>query len=93
MRKLIDDYMKLSYDDRQSHLDLTEDCLDIGTKNSSECRALLAYFLNTYVPSGKRIHCCHACNNGWCSNPKHLYWGTIQETWLIGSVIGSNPLE
>ena len=22
---------------------------------------------------------CHACNNGKCSNPKHLYWGTASE--------------
>jgi hypothetical protein len=25
------------------------------------------------------IHLCHACHNSKCSNPYHLYWGTVRE--------------
>lgn len=43
------------------------------------CKGLLAHILDTTIPSGKKIHVCHACHNGACSNPYHLYWGTPSE--------------
>lgn len=81
-------YMAHSKDERTSHLDLSSSCIEIGTK-SRECRALLAHHLNTVVPTGLRIHLCHACHNGKCSNVKHLYWGTASEN-LKDQYIGSN---
>jgi hypothetical protein len=62
---------------RQSHLDLYESCIERGG-NSTVHKGVLAEFLNTNIPSG-RILLCHACHNGNCSNPKHLYWGTDKE--------------
>ena len=35
--------------------------------------------MDTSIPSGHKVHVCHACNNANCSNPKHLYWGTAKE--------------
>lgn len=63
---------------RQIHLKLDEPCLERGG-DSENFRGLLAYYLETTIPAGHKIHLCHACNNGKCSNPKHLYWGTSRE--------------
>jgi hypothetical protein len=70
----IEEYMKLSREERRRHLDLNESCIEIGGK-ASMFRGLLAHHLGTTI-GGLREHLCHACNNGKCSNPKHLYWGT-----------------
>lgn len=61
---------------RTKHLDLMSECLERGG-NSTVHRGVLAQYLNTNMPA--KIHLCHACNNGKCSNPKHLYWGTSSE--------------
>ena len=74
----IKDYIKLSKAERQQHLNLNEPCHYRGTI-STQLRGLLAYYLDTNVPSGRVIDCCHVCHNGDCSNPKHLYWGTRKE--------------
>lgn len=42
-------------------------------------RGLLAHYLNTTIPKGRKIHLCHACHNAACGNPFHLYWGTAGE--------------
>lgn len=42
-------------------------------------KGLLAHLLDTTIPSGKKIHVCHACHNAACSNPSHIYWGTASE--------------
>jgi hypothetical protein len=63
---------------RQSHLRLEEKCLERGG-DSENFRGLLAHVLETTIPSGHKIHLCHACHNGKCSNPRHLYWGTSGE--------------
>lgn len=75
---LIDDYILLTKEERQKHLKLEEPCLERGG-NSSYCKGLLAHIFNTTIPSGNKIHVCHACNNGKCSNVNHLYWGTSKE--------------
>lgn len=63
---------------RQRHIDLKETCTERGG-NSTNHKGVLAQYLNTTIPYGNKIMLCHACNNGKCSNPKHLYWGTPKE--------------
>jgi hypothetical protein len=76
--KDINEYIKLTKTERQKHLDLGEGCIERGA-GSFYFKGLLAHYLDTTVPTGAKIHLCHACNNGACGNPKHLYWGTAQE--------------
>jgi hypothetical protein len=78
----INQYILLSKEERQQHLVLTEPCKLSTTYNSLKCRSILANHLNTTINSGNikgRIVLCHACNNKYCINPKHLYWGTDYE--------------
>jgi hypothetical protein len=63
---------------RQEHLDLTESCIERGG-NSTNHKGVLAQYLNTTIPYGRKYLLCHACNNEKCSNPKHLYWGSPKE--------------
>lgn len=79
MFKNIDEYMQLPKEDRTSHVDLSEACIEIGGAGSKQYRGLLAHYVRTTIPVGCKVHLCHACNNPRCSNPKHLYWGTAKE--------------
>lgn len=79
----IEEYIKRPLSERQSHLDLNDNCIERGGF-SSYFKGLLAHVLNTSIPSGIKIHVCHACGNGKCSNPKHLYFGTPKENILDG---------
>lgn len=74
---LVEEYLKYGKNQRQSHLDLDEMCLERGGISTNH-RGVLAQYLNTPI-YGKPADLCHACNNDKCSNPKHLYWGTRQE--------------
>lgn len=74
---LITEYMKKNRNERRLHLDLSEPCCERGG-NSTVHKGVLAQYLTTTIPFG-RILLCHACNNGDCSNPKHLYWGTDKD--------------
>jgi hypothetical protein len=76
--KRIEEYILLPQSERQAHLRLDEDCLMRGGQ-SMYLKGLLAHILDTTIPSGKKIHVCHACHNDLCSNPNHLYWGTPKE--------------
>ena len=53
-------------------------------------KGLLAHLRDTTIPSGHKIHVCHACNNAMCSNPNHLYWGTAQENRLDFAATGND---
>ena len=75
----IETYIERSQEDRQRHLDLSSDCIEIGGYDSREYRGLLAHHLGTTIPTGKKVVLCHSCHNGKCSNPKRLYWGTYKE--------------
>jgi hypothetical protein len=75
---LIEEYMKQSQVARQQHLRMDEPCLERGGQ-SMYLKGLMAHILGTTIPSGHRIHVCHACHNSQCSNPNHLYFGTPSE--------------
>ncbi len=64
--------------ERQSHMDLSEPCIERGG-NSTNHKGVLAQYLDTNIPYGIKYPLCHGCHNGKCSNPKHLYWGTPKE--------------
>lgn len=72
------EYMQLSKKDRQQHLDLNENCIEIGG-HSTQFKGILAHYLNVTIENNRRILLCHACHNEKCSNPKHLYFGTHKE--------------
>jgi hypothetical protein len=76
--KKIEEYISLLKEDRQKHLNLNDKCIEIGG-DSRTCRAMLAHYLKTTIPTGMKIQMCHACNNACCSNVNHLYWGTPSE--------------
>jgi len=82
----INEFIARSREERQSHLQLSDDCIEIGGHSSTCFKGLLAHFLGTTIPtnpvSGPRILICHACHNAKCSNPRHLYWGTDRDNWL-----------
>ena len=82
----ITEYILLPKEERQKHLILVEPCIERGGPRSgglsAYCKGLMAHLLDTSIPSGMKIHVCHACNNARCSNPNHLYWGTAQENRL-----------
>jgi hypothetical protein len=66
--------------------------LRFGGNSSTEYKGLLAYHLNTTIPTrgiGFKIHLCHLCGNGKCSNPKHLYWGTASENFNDRKIHGT----
>lgn len=74
----INEYLKLPKSTRQLHLNLNEPCIERGGQ-STYLKGLVAHLRNTTIPSGHKIHVCHACHNSACSNPNHLYWGTPKE--------------
>ena len=76
--KDIFEYITLPKEERQRHLRLEEPCIERGGQ-SMYLKGLLAHLHETTIPSGKKIHVCHACHNGACSNPNHIYWGTASE--------------
>lgn len=84
----LEEYIKLTKNIRQEHIDLSEPCLERGGISTNH-RGVLAQFLDTTFPKGK-ILLCHACNNGKCSNPRHLYWGTYRENIVEdGTIFGT----
>ena len=74
---LVENYLAIEQKQRQSHLDLNEECKERGG-NSTNHRGVLAQYLDTPI-YGRPADLCHACHNDKCSNPKHLYWGTRKE--------------
>ena len=73
---LVEEWIKESKKVRTAHLILEEPCIERGG-NSTVHRGVLAEYLGTNLPD--KLDLCHACGNGKCSNPKHLYWGTRKE--------------
>src|ERR1017187_2595342 len=86
----VEEYISLPIVERQNHLQLEDECIEIGG-DSQNFTGLLAYYLNTTIPlKGTKVHLCHACHNGGCSNLKHLYWGTNQENFHDAMNCGKN---
>ena len=71
------EYIILPQSKRQTHLALDQACIERGG-NSTNHRGVLAQYLNTPIYN-RPVDLCHACHNGACSNPQHLYWGTRKE--------------
>lgn len=72
-------YMLLSKQERQKHIKLKEPC-QFGNTYMLRClKELLATYLHTGIPNGHMILCCHACNDGRCTNLNHVYFGTPKE--------------
>ncbi len=78
---LITEFITRSREARRAHLVLSEACCERGGV-STQHKGVLAEYLQTTIPTG-RILLCHACHNGKCSNPKHLYWGTDKDNLAI----------
>jgi len=74
---LVEEYLTLDLLESQTHLDLSEGCFERGGISTNH-RGVLVQYLNTPI-YGKPADLCHKCNNGKCSNPKHLYWGSHKE--------------
>ena len=84
----IEDYILLPKQIRQAHLRLHEPCIERGGA-SYQFKGLLAHILDTTLPK-KKPHLCHACYNGNCGNPYHMYWGTPKENRL-DSIANGEP--
>ena len=86
--------MELPLSQRQAHINLDEPCTEIGGYDSREYRGLMAHFLGTKIPTGlRKINLCHRCNNHRCSNPRHIYWGTIAENFHDTIEAGRKPIN
>lgn len=86
----IKEYILKPKQERQSHLKLDEVCIERGG-HSTHLRGLLAHLLDTTIPKGMKIHICHACHNGACGNPNHIYWGTASDNMQDAIVNGKAP--
>ena len=76
----LEEYLEKSLDERQTHLNLEADCIEIGG-DSRVFRGLLAHHLKTTMDF-RNGYVCHKCNNPKCSNVLHLYWGTPYENHI-----------
>lgn len=86
-------YMQKSLKTRKKHIDLSQPCINVGTENSKRNHKNLAAFLKVTPPSG-RILVCHACNNKYCVNMYHVYFGTDRENLVIdGMKFGTLHLQ
>ena len=88
----LDEYIKRPLDERQSHIDEEDSCIEIGG-DSRQFRAVLAHYLKTTMTNKIKYQalCCHHCGNDGCSNPKHLYWGTQSENMADVDRHGRRP--
>jgi hypothetical protein len=81
---IVEDYIKLSREERRAHLRLDSPCVIRGG-DSFQMRGLLAHTLDTTIPipkNGKMVQVCHACHNSACGNPFHLYWGSYRDNMI-----------
>lgn len=79
----LSDYILTPKEARTAHIDLSTECVIAGVPSRAQ---ILDYFgIEDDVERWRdaRIHRCHLCQhhsqNGWCSNPQHIYIGTASE--------------
>lgn len=78
----MDSYLLRSKEDRTSHIDLNQSCIEIDHRHNTYLRCLMAHHLKVKLNGTPHSsHVCHACNNSLCSNPDHLYFGTPKDNW------------
>jgi hypothetical protein len=72
----------LTINERRDHCDLQTICQP-GSKDKRKTRNALRQHLGLTKSDIKGMACCHLCEcdsqNGGCTNPKHLYFGTHEE--------------
>ena len=89
------DYMHLTKGERQNHLDLNLPCDERGG-NSTNFKALLSHNLGVEIPENgqfNKIQLGHACNNGKCSNWRHLYYATASENVLDSGTCSERTIK
>ena len=86
-------YLERPLSERQSHLNLEEDCIEIGG-DSRTSRGLMAHTFKTTL-NWHKAHVCHACGNSKCSNVNHMYWGSPKENHADQRIHGtySSPYQ
>lgn len=88
----IEEFITRTLTERQAHLQLNQPCIERGGSGamaSFTVRGLLADKFDTTMPTGRKIHACHACNNCRCSNINHVYWGTVIENSADARTFGT----
>ena len=89
MNKLAE-YLQLSREERTAHVDLSTACVLDGVKGGARQKAgrkalltLLGVEDDVADWRTEKVCCAHLCGhhskNGWCTNPLHLYVGTVWE--------------
>ena len=90
----LDKFMWLTRAERMAHLDLTTPCEFDGESVTTRGRRgrlsllkLLGLTDDWVGPKHKNCVTCHVCgygsNKGWCTNPKHMYYGRKWEDHML----------
>ena len=91
MKKVEDFVNETTREERKKLHKLNEPCHMRGLKYSTQLIALVAYHYDTTLPeNGNKVLVCHGCMNSSCSNPNHMYWGTVKDNKLDDYELGNH---